>query len=62
MREIVLELKVIADVGLIGKPNAGKEYAAQPVIACATANRGVSLHDQIPEPRSWCGSMPSDRS
>ena len=45
-RHVILELKMIADVGLIGKPQRRKEHAAESPFAGAAGDRGVSLHNQ----------------
>jgi GTP-binding protein len=61
-REITLELKVIADVGLIGKPNAGI-HAAQPAVARHARDCQLPVHHQVPEPGNGArGNRPAIRS
>ena len=41
-RRLTFELKMIADVGLLGKPNAGKSSPAEPRLASPAGDRRLS--------------------
>ena len=50
-RTVVLELKVVADVGLVGFPSAGKSSLVAAISEGAPEDRGLPLHDARSEPR-----------
>ena len=50
-RRLRLELKLLADVGLVGFPNAGKSTLICAISRGAAQDRRLPLHDADPQPR-----------
>ena len=51
--EVILELKVIADVGLVGFPECREIHLPVPCDQCQAEDRELSFHDADAESRAW---------
>jgi GTP-binding protein len=54
-RDLILELKTVADVGLVGFPNAGKSSLISAMSAARPEDRELPVHHLDPEPRRGRG-------
>ena len=61
-RRLRLELKVIADVGLVGKAERRQEHAVEPALPRPARNRSLSVHHQASATSASCRSTSTARS